>query len=110
MAVVKPTPADWSRMLNVLRSEWNTAEFAHPCFSAQCARIIFERFFRVAGTSVVEIDMNGRVAGQVPGGSEVTAVVPLGDGKFLAAGFGFCSAYNGRAWQSIPIEDEIYDE
>jgi signal transduction histidine kinase/FixJ family two-component response regulator/outer membrane protein assembly factor BamB len=45
---------------------------------------------------------------QVPGGSEVTAVVPLGDGKFLAAGFGFCSAYNGRAWQSIPIEDEIY--
>ena len=29
------------------------------------------RFFRVAGTSVVEIDMNGRVAGQVPGGSEI---------------------------------------
>ena len=45
---------------------------------------------------------------QVPGGSEVTVVVPWGDGAFLAAGFGFCSAYTGQAWQPIPIEDEIY--
>jgi hypothetical protein len=29
------------------------------------------RFFRLEGTGVVEIDMNGRVVGQVPGRSEI---------------------------------------
>jgi signal transduction histidine kinase/FixJ family two-component response regulator len=35
-------------------------------------------------------------------------VEPWGDGLFLAAGVGFCSAYTGHGWESIAIEDEIY--
>jgi hypothetical protein len=37
------------------------------------------RFFRVVGIGVVEIDMDGRAAGEVPGGSEIPLSPP--DGK-----------------------------
>jgi len=34
------------------------------------------RFFRLEGAGVVEIDMNGRAARQVPGGSEIALPLP----------------------------------
>jgi signal transduction histidine kinase/ActR/RegA family two-component response regulator len=63
----------------------------------------------VAATADGVLAQNGDVWTllRIPGGGEVSVVVPWGD-TFLAAGRGFCSAYTTHGWEPVAIDDEIY--